>query len=258
MERREGTESRPSVNEATEPNFALGTLEIDRRDLREVTGVGLDEGQLAEIVHDLRGPLATVALEVTLLDQRINEGDIVDARPVLARVLQNVEFLDRLLQDVLDGCAPDVALQLKPTDMRSLLEVVIARSVPTRQRARVRLEAPRSAIVSIDELRIQRVVANLLSNALKYSSPKTIITVRLDVGRDHCCVSVVDTGPGVSQAEAGYIFDKYRRTHSARIHPGSGLGLYVSRKIIEHHGGLIGVDSTPGVGSRFFFQLALS
>jgi len=79
---------------------------------------------------------------------------------------------------------------------------------------------------------------------------------RLDVGPRTVQLSITDTGPGLSPAEVSYVFDKHRRTPSAHVYEGSGIGLYVSKNIIEAHGGRIGVDSVRGVGSRFYFELA--
>ena len=236
--------------------FARGTQELERLEPEHDRG-GIREEHLVQIVHDLKNPLATIALDGALLDHKLERGETVDVRATLARILHNVEFLDRMVHDLLDGCAFDGAdsLVLRQTDIRALLEAVIERSVSARERTRVLLEAPRSMTVLLDDLRIQRVVANLLSNACKYAPVASAIVVRLETYPDRCCVSVVDSGPGVSKKEAGYIFEKYRRTRTARAHEGSGLGLYVSKQIVEAHGGRIGVERAPGAGSRFFFEL---
>lgn len=268
MERRiadeDDTLDRPHVEVTvdTMPIFARGTREMDPRLIRQSpaeVGPRSLENYLEQIVHDLKAPLATMALEITLLDHRLVGGDAVDVRPILARLMQNVDFLDRMVHDLLDGWAPETLRKIRrSTDLRALVQAAIVRSIPTSEHRRVRLDAPRSVILQLDDLRIERVVANLLSNALKFSPARSAIVVRLDVHRDRCCVSVRDSGPGVTPAEAGFIFDKYRRTHSSRLYQGSGLGLWVSRKIVEDHGGTMGVDSVPGGGSRFFFELALS
>lgn len=242
--------------------FARGTQPIDSRIVRGNMAdieVGVRESDLVQIVHDLKAPLAVIALEITLLLHRLAEGEDVEARPILARVMHNIDFLDRMVHDLLDGWLPEPQRGARArTDLRGVLDTTIAHAVPPRDRMRVRLEARHAAVVSIDELRIQRVIGNLLSNALKYAPAPCEIVVRLDVYEQRCCVSVIDSGPGVTQAEADFIFDKYRRTASARVHQGSGLGLYVSRQIVEDHGGVIGVESVPGTGSRFFFELALA
>ncbi|MBA3461543.1 MAG: HAMP domain-containing histidine kinase [Deltaproteobacteria bacterium] len=241
--------------------FAHGTLELDPRDIQEAREEpGLRVEHVVQIAHDLKSPLHTMALETSILQHRIAAHEPIDAGPVLDRIMHNIEYLDRMVQDLLDGCSPEQTrktLALAPTDLRTLLETVVERSVATRDRARVFLKADRSAIVMVDDLRIQRVVANLLSNALKYSPIAGGVVVRLDLYEDYCGVSVIDAGPGVTTAEASYIFDKYRRTRSARGREGSGLGLYVSRQIIEAHGGRLDVECVRGAGSRFFFELPL-
>jgi signal transduction histidine kinase len=132
---------------------------------------------------------------------------------------------------------------------------VIERVTTTRDRRRVFLRADEPLTIDVDDLRIERVVANFLQNALKYAPQHTGIVVRLDHLPDRACVSVIDAGPGLTADDALHVFDKYTRTASARAHEGTGLGLYVSKRIVESHGGSIGVESVQGAGSRFFFEL---
>lgn len=246
---------------AAPTRLAAGTLELDPREVREARDEpGLLVEQVLQVAHDLKSPLQTIALEASILQHRLAAYEPIDAAPALDRIIANVEYLDRMLHDLLDACSPEQTrktLALAPTDLRTLLEIVVERSVASRDRARVFIKAERSAVVVVDDLRIQRVVANLISNALKYSPLAGGVIVRLDVYKHRCIVSVVDAGAGVTPAEASYIFDKYRRTRSARISEGSGLGLYVSRQIVEAHGGRLDVECLRGAGSRFFFELPL-
>lgn len=219
---------------------------------------GLREDEVSQIVHDLRDPLATIALEAYLLDRKLAHGDHTDGRHTVARIIRNVEFLDRIVQDLLDSCAvSDGCLHIccRPTELRALIERVIDRVVSTRDGGRVLLEAPLSVTMSIDDLRIERVIANLIGNALKYTPREGRIVVRLEVGALAARISVTDTGPGLGAADQAHIFDKYRRGASACGREGRGLGLYVSKAIIEAHGGKIGVQSTEGEGSQFYFDL---
>jgi PAS domain S-box-containing protein len=229
--------------------------------LQVETHDGLRESQVAEIVHDFKNPLATIALEMCLLDDKLGDGGRADLRGAVGRVTHNVEFLDRMVQDMLDSCAiaaGELALQRSPTELRTLLEQVIDRVIATRDRGRVFLEAPAMMMLSIDRLRIERVIANLLQNALKYAPRVSGIVVRLEPAPGLARISVIDSGPGLAPDEVIYIFDKYRRTATARTREGSGLGLYVSKQIIEAHGGHIAVDSVIGIGSRFFFELPVT
>jgi signal transduction histidine kinase len=238
--------------------FAIGTVEVALAELaagaRDGVRDGMREDEVAQIVHDLKGPLAAIALEAYLL----TSGDHSDLGILSARILRNVQFLDRMIQDLLDSCSIGdgrFELHRRPTELRALLEQVVDRIASTRDRGRVVLEAPFRITLSIDDLRIERVVANLVGNALKHAPRCNRIVVELAAGAHGVEVSVTDTGPGISAAEIGSIFDKHRRGDAAHAVGGHGLGLYASKKIVEAHGGRIGVDSTCGAGSRFFFEL---
>jgi PAS domain S-box-containing protein len=231
--------------------------------LPTTTAVELDReraSNVAELVHDFKNPLATIALEMCVLDHKLHGEHGAELHPVVARVNRNIDFLDRMVQDLLDSCTiaeNQLSLQRRPTELRALLEHVLDRAVATRDRSRVLLAAPSPVTLEVDELRIQRVVANLLQNALKYAPQDSTVVVALEVTARRARISVADAGPGLVPDEIAFIFDKYRRTIRARAHEGSGLGLYVSKQIIEAHGGQIGVDSVHGIGSRFFFELPL-
>jgi signal transduction histidine kinase len=217
-----------------------------------------NQEDVAHIVHDLKNPLATIALELCLLDCRLAGMATEEAKRALLRITQNVEFMDRLVHDLLDLALIDsghLEIHRRWTEIRSLLEDVLDRSVSSRDRGRVFLEASTPMTLAVDDMRIQRVVANLIQNALKYSPPSSGIVVRLEPKDEHACISVTDAGPGISPADAATVFEQFRRTSEARAKEGTGLGLYVSRKIVEAHGGRIGVDSVRGAGSRFYFEL---
>lgn len=213
------------------------------------------------IVHDLKNPLATIGLEASLLDDRLALLDGGTIRRALHRIKHNVEYLARIVDDLLDLSALDhgrLTIRYMRTELRSLLEQVIDRAVSTRDHDRMVLEAPEPITVRADDLRIERVVVNLLQNALKYSPGKSSIVVRLDQTGGCARVSVTDVGPGIDPNEQNSIFERFRRGSGTGAHEGSGLGLYVSKKIVEAHGGRIGVDSRPGSGCRFFFELPLT
>jgi two-component system, OmpR family, sensor histidine kinase BaeS len=221
---------------------------------------GLRANDVVEIVHDLKNPLATIALEMCLLADKLGDAAPVEMRGAVTRVQHNVAYLDRLVQDILDSCALDAGsfeLQRRPSELHALLEQVIDRSVATRDRGRVYFDVRHRLTLEVDGLRIQRVVANLLQNALKYAPRATGVIVRLEVGM-RARISVIDAGPGMTADEMSHVFAKYWRTTDAVIHEGSGLGLYVAKRIIEAHGGTIGVESVLDRGSKFFFELPLT
>ncbi|MEP6860708.1 MAG: ATP-binding protein [Deltaproteobacteria bacterium] len=216
---------------------------------------GLRDDDVAQIVHDLKSPLATISLETELLELDGAENALSRA---VRRIALNVAFLDRMVNDLLDLCAIDTnrfAIQRSSAEMRDLIDHVIERAVSSRDLHRVFVYAPERITLKIDDLRIERVIANLVQNALKYAPRATGVVVRLDVGPTRVRVSVSDSGPGILAADAATIFDKYRRLGDLRSHEGSGLGLFVSKRIVEAHGGRIGVDSVQGSGSQFYFEL---
>ena len=243
------------------PHVMGSTVALVRRATASQRDMLRDE-DVAQIVHDLRSPLGTIALEADMLDHRLEDRGFRDAdlRKGIGRIAHNVAFLERMVQTVLDLCAIDagrLTICRRPTELRALLEDIVERAIATRDRGRVFVEAPHEVVISIDDLRIERVVANLLANALKYATAGSPIVLRLDVRPRSACVSVIDGGPGMTPAEMEVVFDKYRRARSAGSQEGSGLGLFVSRRIVEAHGGCLDVQSVRGVGSRFFFELPL-
>jgi two-component system, NtrC family, sensor histidine kinase KinB len=175
-------------------------------------------------------------------------------------VLLDVGALDRMVKDVLDVCSlagGGLSLRKETTELRALVENVIARVTDVAERGRVFLEAPSPILVVLDDARIERVVANLVTNALKYALGVSGIVVRVERHAACARVSVIDAGPGMPATQMSGIFDKYTRTPGPRGCEGSGLGLYISKQIIEAHGGTIGVESLHGIGCHFFFELPL-
>lgn len=108
----------------------------------------------------------------------------------------------------------------------------------------------------MDKIRLERVIDNLLDNAVKYSPPNTRIDVAtLDLG-DYIQISVSDEGKGISQEDQARLFSPFERlSEGATSKPGLGLGLLVCRRLVEAHGGKIWVESVPGNGSTFIFTL---
>jgi signal transduction histidine kinase len=236
--------------------FARGTQELVRMTVDERER--LIEDDVAEIVHDLKSPLSAITLEAVLLEDKIARGERISSIQAIARINHNVAYLDRLVLDLLDVCsiaAGQLRLCRIATDLSELIERVVTRLVSPVHRGRVFVHAEPAVTLMIDELRIERVIANLVENALKYTPVTSEIVVRLAYTHDGVMVSVSDTGPGISPLELPYIFERYRRAQSSRGRMGSGLGLYVCKKIVEAHGGTIGVESDRGSGSRFFFEL---
>lgn len=239
--------------------MANGTSEMERlaHEAPELHDVRHED--LARLVHDFRGPLGTIALEAALCADRL-AGDANGAQRALTRIGRNVAFLDRLVMDVLDLCslhAGQFQLRRVPTELGALLEQVIERAVPTRDRGRVLLQLEARVTLALDDLRLERVVANLLHNALAYAPPATVVVVRLRREAAAATVSVIDVGQTLAASDLTRIFDERNGLGAHRAGSGFGLGLYLSKQIVEAHGGAIGVESIRGAGTRFFFELPI-
>ncbi len=262
--RTEGVDSwRPPEARAGSPALAIGTTPVSAAEIGEAAGwisnaAGLRRDDVAQIVHDLANPLGTISLETSILESKLGDTASPETKRSLDRISRNVEFLDRMVRELLDLCAVEsTGLQLRrgPTEMRALVNNVVERVISTHDRERAFVLTPEPVTLDVDALRIERVIANMLQNALRYAPLASGVVVRLDVEAARVVVSVTDAGPGIPEADLEHVFDKYRRADGGKAHDGYGLGLYVCRQIISAHGGTIGVTSEVGAGARFAFEL---
>lgn len=217
---------------------------------------------LAAIAHELRNPLSALKVSTALIAP--GRGDVSPERiqRTLALVRRQVARLDRLVGDLLDASrieAGKLELHKEDRDARDLAREVVELFLAGEPDHELRLLLPdEPVLVRADPTRIEQVLNNLVSNALKYSPAGSRVDVAVRREGDEAVFSVTDQGIGMSAEERRSIFAPYRRTGSARQRaPGVGLGLSVSRRIIEAHGGRIEVESQLGRGSTFRIRLAL-
>ena len=167
--------------------------------------------------------------------------------------------MKRLLQEVLERTRippGHAALRLTPVDLVALVARSVDQNLLPTARARVEMEAVAHLPVVVDPIQLERVVANLLTNACKYSASAVVVRVfRTD--RD-AMISVTDQGVGIGTEDLPHLFEKYFRAGTAGAVEGTGLGLYGSRLIVEAHGGRIWAQSTVGMGSTFLVSIPLS
>ncbi len=211
---------------------------------------------VASVSHELRTPLTSISGYVDILQERDDLPAEVAAQ--LEVVARNTSRLARLVADLLhtaqagDGPLP---VERTRTDLAAIVRNSVEAAGPAARRAGVTitLEAPCSLDAVVDAQRMAQVVDNLLSNAIKYSHPDGHVRVTLAVDGDRFVLVVADDGLGISAADRDRLFTKFFRTRQAeeRAIQGVGLGLSISRSIVEGHGGRIEVDSELGVGSEF-------
>jgi signal transduction histidine kinase len=209
------------------------------------------------IAHDLRNPLSTLRVAAALLQRRpedvIRLGD---------RITHQIDQLERLVNDLLDRTRVEAGqLELCPEliDLRGVIHRVVDEQRALNPTRAFNLSVPdRPAPVHCDVVRIEQVVQNLLSNAVKYSDDSIDVAVRVSEGAAAATVAVVDRGVGVAPSDRERLFQPFVRGENVGVVGGIGLGLSVTKKIVEGHRGRIEVVSSPGAGSTFAVHLPLA
>ena len=211
---------------------------------------------LAGVAHDLRTPLSALKITSASLSPDRPLPSEERLRQTLSRVQRQVDRLERMVWDFLDAARIEAGtLELRPEvcDLRELTRAVVDLFRPTAPSHEIVCSCPDQPVTSrCDPGRIEQVVTNLVSNAIKYSPRGGRVDVRLESMADQAIVSVSDQGIGISPEDIGQLFEPFRRTGTSQESiAGVGLGLFVARRIVESHGGSITVESTPQRGSTF-------
>ena len=216
---------------------------------------------LAVVSHDLRNQVGTIDMGASLLARKTEaaetSGDL--AKPIEA-IRRTTGAMKGLLGDLLDMASIEAGKLSFEPDIVSVGPMLEQACLPHKAQAdahglRLKVERPSESVaVRADPKRIQQVLGNLLGNAIKFSNPKGTVVLAADAGDTEVTVSVSDTGPGNPPEDLQSIFEPFK-TGRRDTQSGTGLGLYIARGIIQHHGGRIWVTSEPGKGSRFFFSL---
>ncbi len=234
------------------------TLLEDITHLREIDR--LKSEFIATASHELRTPLTSVQMSVHLLLEGA-AGALSDSqRELLADCREDCDRLERLMHDLLDLSkieAGESAPHLSPTPAGSLITEVAEALRPQIESKGLRLTFDAAAdlpCVAADRGQIERVITNLVSNALRHTEPGGEIRISAIRREDAVAVSVTDTGRGIPPEYLPRIFDKFIRVPNAPS-GGAGLGLAISKQIVEAHGGRIVVQSSPGHGTTFTFTL---
>ncbi len=258
---------------------------LREREEARATAIALHEANrrmdefLSIASHEIKTPLTTIKANVQLLDHRLDPtrrrppaptdlGHIVEmARSLLHRSERQINRLNRLVDDLLDVSriqADRLELRLADCDLAAIVRDAVHeldQAVPSRD---IRLALPDRDTVTIhaDADRVGQAVTNYLTNALKYSPKDRPVDVSLTVADDIARVSVRDEGPGLAPEERERVWERFYRAASVAVQSGSGvglgIGLYISRMLISRQGGHVGVESTRGQGSTFWFTLPLA
>ena len=217
---------------------------------------------LANMSHELRTPLNSIIGFAQVLRERMFGELNAKQEEYLDDIISSGHHLLSLINDVLDLSkveAGQVELDVEPFSLRDALErgVVIVRERATKEGVQVALKAdPAVDVVEGDERRITQVIFNLLSNAVKFTPPGGAVDVSAAQVDGEVRVAVADTGPGLASEDHERIFEEFQQAEAGvELHEGTGLGLALSKRLVELHGGRIWVDSELGKGSTFVFTL---
>jgi signal transduction histidine kinase len=232
---------------------------------RQAKLAGLRQETLALIAHDMRSPLAVIDGCLGMLESSLPADALAASGEILGLALRSSERLSGLVSSLLDAArqeSPNLALIRRPVNLADLLANTVWAAEATAKESQLTLTvdiAPDLPRLLGDVDKLERVIINLLENAMAYTPDEGQVWVAARRQGDDVEVSVTDTGPGVPIEYRESIFERFVRVPGLQgRRRGFGLGLYFCRQVVEAHGGNIWVEKGPGgKGSRFVFALPL-
>jgi signal transduction histidine kinase len=238
-------------------------IAVDRARLHRQTerAVRARENILNIVSHDLRGPLNTLIMSAALLTEDLAAaGTTATGTKALQMIQRSAGRMERMVGDLLDTASIDsgrLAIVKEEQVLQALVEEAIlsTKSDASRKSLQLEVQLQKQEIrVPCDRGRIVQVLSNLIGNAIKFTKKGGSIIVSAEPRETEIRVAVSDTGAGIEPAQLPLVFDRLFQANEA-ISIGTGLGLYISKGIIETHGGVLWVESELGKGSTFFFTL---
>ena len=216
---------------------------------------------IANVSHDLRTPLAIMQGYIETLLMKEEQLSTEDRKRYLKTVLSSSEKLSKLIAQLFEYSkleSNQIEAQKEPFFLSDLAHDVLAKYqiLAEKQGVELELDAPRNLpLVFADIALVERVLQNLFDNALKFTPKGGMVKLILSASDSDVEVRVSDTGPGIPEKEQAYIFERYRQASPEAKSKGAGLGLAIVKKILEIHNSTVKVQSQPGQGAAFWFQL---
>jgi len=212
------------------------------------------------VAHELGTPLAAIGNLGHIISMGVLPAD--EQQKLAGRIVDETRMLQWLVRDVQESNTverDEFSVDLQRVPVRQLLEEAYNYAETVRRDNPLSLEIAADADVPVtaDPARISQVIRNFINNAVRHTKAGTPISLRADMDGDRIRVSVVDQGPGILDEDRTHILEKFGRG-SATSADGTGLGLYLSRRILRAHGSDIMIESEPGHGSSFSFLLEKS
>ena len=241
---------------------ATDISEIKRMEAELEQAIQAREDVLAVVSHDIRNFLQAIRSGVMMLATRKDSLSEDVRNMIYERIKITVDLMSRMIQDLMDMAnirMGRIAVSMRPEIISNVIREAIVVHEPLAQDKGIKLTSrieSATDIVECDRERVLQVLANIIGNAIKFSQGGRI---EVDVVRsgDHLQVSVADTGPGIAAEDLPHVFDAYW-SGTANLGRGTGLGLYITKRIMEAHGTKIWIDSRIGVGTTVHFCLTLA
>jgi two-component system sensor histidine kinase/response regulator len=211
--------------------------------------------------HELKTPLTSVKGYVQLLERSIDKGDVQTVKKHLLKAQTQLEKLNNLIADLLDiskiesGKLKFNKQNFYIGDLLKNLVEVMSHSFPD---YKIVINGQVKSCIFGDEMRIEQVIINFLTNAIKYSPGTSEVVINVREENERIYLGVRDYGIGIAPEQQKSLFEKFYRVEETALHfQGLGIGLYISAEIIRRHGGTVGVQSTLGEGAEFYFEIPL-
>lgn len=215
------------------------------------------------LAHDLRGPLTVIYGHAEMLKDAIDAGTVNSiSMQHIVEIMSGTEKMNRMIEDIVDSSRLEggqFILERESVDLKPFVFSLIHNSATIIPSNRLIIEIPDDLPhVSADPDRLERIFQNLLSNALKFSPPESEVIIQARREGNDLSVSVTDKGKGIAPEDCPQLFKRYFQVKGTKSFRGVGLGLYISRLLVEAHGGHIWVESKIGKGSTFQFTLPIA
>jgi len=251
------------LDAADELQRRAAEVDIERRLVSEQRAVRARDEMLAVVAHDLENPLSVILLEAAHLLAHLPEsgdpraGTLRESAELIRRSTARMKALIADLVELERLEEKSLPLDVQPVESRDLLEdaVTDAQSLADAKHISLVLDLSDPPKIDADPHRISQVLSNLIGNAIKFTPEGGTITLHGQARDGTLSVTIADTGPGIAPEDLAHIFDRYWRPKGAE-QDGTGLGLYIVRRIVEAHGGRVRAESSPQ-GATFVFTLPL-
>lgn len=254
-----------------EVRLQVEALEASRRELHATQAelersLKMRDDFMSMVAHELRTPLNTLFLEAQLRGMQLDKGNMAaftqeQLRKMVARDGRQIQSMIRLINDMVDvSRIRSGKLSIRPadTELAALLTRIVSDLAQRTEAAgaTIDLHAPEPVAGVWDEFRVEQIIINLLTNALRYGGSKPVLVTLMQY--DGLAEIIVrDQGVGISEEDQRRIFNPFERAGTKDVKEGLGLGLYIARQLAESHGGTLDVESAPNEGAAFRLTLPL-